>query len=354
MGFADAGGSLVELAAGIDALYMSGRGTLPGTLLERLEVAKLAALDSGTAQPFSMGGYDWQLQVGGRHMYRYLLSHEAAEVGMTASEKLPPVWVQPRSEALNSAGADGMVSWARNLLANEGAAIALGVSRIDLHSDWQGWYPTGDERHRFVCRARSLVTYEENAEFSGFTFGKRKTGSMTARIYDKTLEIEGNGHDWWIELWGERFDVARPVIRVEFECSRELLHEMGLSDPDDVLAAVGDLWAYCADEWLTFREPSEHHAASRWPVAAEWAAIQGSSLAVGSLPLARIKKGRSKGGLRLLMPLLNGCIASFAGWVGVVTIADACGRLPAYLTAYERTSGRSFADRVAEKIAARK
>ena len=232
MGLSGVGGSLVELAAGIDALYMSGRGTLPRELLDRLEVAKLAAIDTGVAQPFAMGGYDWQLQVGGRHKYRYLLFHEAAEVGMTASEKLPPVWVQPRSEALHSAGAAGMVSWARGLLANEGAAIVLGVSRIDLHSDWQGWYPTGDDRRRFVCRARSLVTYEENAEFTGFTFGKRKTGSMTARIYNKTLEIEGNGHDWWIELWGERFDAARPVIRIEFECSRELLHQMGLSDPD--------------------------------------------------------------------------------------------------------------------------
>lgn len=354
MGFDGVGGSLVELAAGIDALYMSGRGTLPAGLLDRLEVAKVAAVESNTAQPFSMGGYDWQLQVGGRRMYRYLLTHEAAEVGMTPREKIPPVWVQPRSEALHSAGPGAMVSWTRGLLANEGAAIVLGVSRIDLHSDWQGWYPTGDDRHRFVCRARSLVTYEENAEFSGFTFGKRNTGSMTARIYNKTLEIEGNGHDWWFELWGEAFDADRPVIRVEFECSRELLHEMGLSDPDDVLAASGDLWAYCAQEWLTYRQPSEHHAVSRWPIAAAWEAIQQSSLAVGSLPMSRIKKGRSKGGLRLLMPLLNGCVASFAALIGAGSITDVCRRLPAFLAAYEVSSGRTFLDRVTEKIATRK
>ena len=53
---------MVELASGVDALYLSGRGSLPASLLDRLEVARLIATDSGNAQPFAMGGYDWQLQ----------------------------------------------------------------------------------------------------------------------------------------------------------------------------------------------------------------------------------------------------------------------------------------------------
>lgn len=351
MGFNGAGGSLVELAAGIDALYLSGRGTLPAALLDRLELARVAAIEAGSAQPFSMGGYDWLLQPFGLLKYRFRLEHAGAVVGLTGSEHLPPVRVQARSEALHSMGADGVVSWVRGLLANEGAAIVLGVSRIDLHSDWQGWYPTGDDRRRFVCRARDLATYEDNAEFSGFSFGNRKTGSMTARIYDKTREIKGNGHDWWIELWGDRFNPELPVIRVEFELNRQLLREMGLSSPEDVVAAVGELWAYCTQSWLTYRDPSEHHELSRWPLATEWDAIQRSSLAGGSLPRARIDEGRARGGLRLLMPVLNGCVASFAALIGASSISDACRRLPLFLAAYEATSGRTFLHRVAAKIA---
>ena len=50
------------------------------------------------------------------------------------------------------------------------------------------------------------------------------------------------------------------------------------------------------------------------------------------------------------MPLLNGCMASFAVLMGVTTIADACARLPAELRWYELSSGRDFASRVAEKL----
>lgn len=345
---------MVELASGVDALYLSGRGSLPASLLDRLEVARLIATDSGNAQPFAMGGYDWQLQPFGLLKYRYRLEHPAAVVGLTASEHLPPVRVQARAEALHSVGAAGVVDWVRGWLANIDAPLVLGVSRIDLHSDWQGWDPTGDDRRRFICRAQALATYEANGELSGFLFGNRKTGSMTARIYDKTNEIAGNGHDWWITLWGDRLNPDRPVVRVEFEFSRDLLREMQLSDPDDVLAATGGLWAYASQQWLSYRDPSDHHEPSRWPLSPQWVAVQQSSLDDGSLPRARIDEDRAKGGLRLLMPLLNGCVVSFAALIGVNTIAEACRRLPVYLLSYETTSRRPFADRIAEKIAARK
>ncbi|MAT04282.1 MAG: hypothetical protein CL424_04465, partial [Acidimicrobiaceae bacterium] len=42
-----------------------------------------------------------------------------------------------------------------------------------------------------------------------------------ARIYDKTNEIAGNGHDWWHEVWGTAFDPDRTVLRVEFEFDTE-------------------------------------------------------------------------------------------------------------------------------------
>ena len=49
-----------EGTAGILSHHSSrpSRYALAGALLERLEVAKLAAVDSGTPPPFSMGEYD--------------------------------------------------------------------------------------------------------------------------------------------------------------------------------------------------------------------------------------------------------------------------------------------------------
>jgi hypothetical protein len=106
--------------------------------------------------------------------------------------------------------------WITGVFDNEGVDVGFTVSRIDLHADWQGWDVSGDDRHRFVCRAHDLATYEDNADLWGFSFGNRKSGSVTARIYDKTREIAGNGHDWWEELWGRgvRLGAAGPPRRV--------------------------------------------------------------------------------------------------------------------------------------------
>ena len=342
--------SLVELASGVDALYLSGRAALSTELLDRLEAGKLVAQYAAGAVPFAFGGEDWTIASHGLLKWSFRLDHPLAVLGLTRSLHLPALRVQARSEALHSLGADGFMRWLTQLLDQEEVSASFTVSRIDLHADWQGWQLTGDLRHRFVCRAHDLATYEDDFELSGFSFGNRKSGSMVARIYDKTREIAGNGHDWWIDLWGEAYDSAQPVLRVEFEFERACLKEMGLNRPEDVLAAVGGLWSYASQEWLTYRLPSQHERACRWPLAPEWEQIQQCALARGKLSLERIRAGATKGGLRLLMPLLNGCMTSFAMLMGVSTIADACARLPAELRWYELSSGRDFAVGVIEKL----
>lgn len=171
---------------------------------------------------------------------------------------------------------------------------------------------------------------------------------MTARIYDKTKEIQGNGHDWWIDLWGPAFSPESAVYRVEFEFGRESLREFELTTPAETVAAAASLWAY-ATEWLSYRTPSTHADRDRWPVAAEWEAIRRPSLRGQALPRERITKGRCRGELRRLTPALNGYVASFAAFAGHDTIEDACSALPEHLREYERRSGRAFCSRVHEK-----
>jgi hypothetical protein len=246
-------------------------------------------------------------------------------------------------------GAAGVVRWITGAVTNEGLPVRWAVSRIDLHADVQGWEPSGNDRHRFVCRAKMLATYEDDGELSGFTFGKRSSKSINGRIYDKTREIAKNGHDWWPEVWGVRCDPDRPVWRIEFELHRSVLKEMGLEDPYGTLASTGRLWAYAAREWLTYRRPSSHDRAARWPLAAEWERIQHVSLAGAAVPMDRIRAGRVAGGLRTAMPGINGYVGSFAAWTGYDTIEDACAALPEYLRAYEDNTGIPFIERVIEK-----
>lgn len=338
-----------ELASGVDALYLSGQGDLPGDLEARLALGKEAAQEAGDAVPFAFGGYDWLLQPSSLGKYRYRLEHPLMALGITPSERLPSFRVQFRAEALHSIGPRDVVGWIDSAFRNEEIPVSWTVSRIDLHADVQGWKLTGNDRHRFVCRADALATYEESGEFSGFTFGKRASKSVNGRIYDKTREVAGNGHDWWFDIWGDKYQEGSPVLRVEFELHRACLREMELGNPADVLDAVDRLWAYATNDWLSYRRRSAHQVPSRWPLAAEWRRVQLCSLAGDALPMARIVAGRTSGELRKLLPGLNGYVASLASWIGANTIEEVSAQLPYYLAAYEQQSRREFTDRVAEK-----
>jgi hypothetical protein len=339
-----------ELASGVDALYLSGRCDLPEPLVARLTAARETAREADGPVPFSFGGYDWEMQPHGLGRYHFRIDHPLAVVGLTTRERLPTLRVQTRAEALHSAmGPAGVVRWITSAITNEGLPIIWTVSRLDLHADVQGWNPTGNDRHRFACRAKTLATYEDDGALSGWTFGNRKSKTVNGRIYDKTREIAGNGHDWWHDIWGPKYDPAMPVWRIEFEFYRAILKEMGLSDPESVLAAVDRIWAYAANEWLTYRRPTNHDRTARWPLSAEWEKIQRVTLAGNALPMERIRAGRAAGGLRTSMPGINGYVATFAAWTGHDTIDDACAALPNYLRNFEATSGRTFIDRVTDK-----
>ena len=340
-----------ELASGVDALYLSGRTQLDADLVQRLTEAKSAAQDTGQPVPFEFGGYQWEAKPFGlTRNYGLRIDHPLAAVGFSTAEKIPSVRVQARAEALHSPlGPDGIVRWITTVMRNEGLPISWTVSRLDLHADVQGWVLSGNDRHRLVSRAKARATYEEDGTLSGFTIGKRKTKTINGRIYDKTLEIAGNGHDWWFDIWGDKFDCEHPVWRIEFELHRAVLKEMQLNEPADVLAATDRIWAYASRDWLTYRRPTGHDRPARWPLSPEWEKIQRVTLAGTALPIERIRAGRAVGGLRTTMPGLNGYATTFGAWTGHDDIDSMCAALPEYLRAYETTSGRTFADRVAEK-----
>lgn len=340
---------LTELASGVDSLYLSGRCELPATLLAELEAAKLDALNQGGPVGFEFGGYDWQLKSSSLHRYRYWLDHPLAAVGITPSDNLPALFVQFRSEGIHSMGANGLLAWLNSAVGNADLAPVWSVSRMDLHADWQGWTLTGDHRRRFVCRSRSLATYEEGPDLSGFSFGNRRSKTITARIYDKTNEIATKGGAWLFEVWGDAFDADLPGLRVEFEFSRNALREMTLHDPVTTLAQVDRMWAYATREWLTYRSLSNHSCVFRWPIAREWQQIQNATLAGSAIPMTRITDANRAADLERIMPGLTGYMATFGALTGNDTIDDACTALPNHLRAYENRSRRSYCSRVHER-----
>ena len=347
---ADSTSRLHELASGIDALYVSGRASIPQKFLEELERLRASALETGRSVPLAVGKAQFHVLSRGFGKYRYSLRNEFAQIGVTDSANLPALRIQPRAEYLHGVGPLEAVDRLADHLGSEVGPIALTVSRLDLFADFQGWALDGDSRHRFVCRARRRDLYEEDNTLTGSVFGSRGTGTVLARIYDKDRERQKKGTDYWLAVWGDRYVAGSPVWRVEFELGRQALAEYGIDTPVEAAAGAGGLWAAVSDDWLTYRTPSADGTRSRWPLAPEWKSIQFARVRGEAAGVDLLRASSRDGKLRILAPSLVGNLSDVGAVFGVDSIEEVSRLLPSLSAGYEKLSRRTFADRVREKM----
>ena len=340
---------VAELASGIDALYLSGRGTLRAELVEELahqrDLAE-AGLPAGMALgalPFAMSSRPWG-------KYRYCLEHPIGRVGFSESRHLPAIRVQPRSEFLHAVGPGQAVMLLTDLLEPLAPDLSFGVSRIDLYTDVTG-FPLGLDQHdRFLCRATSRRTYEVDGEVSGFDFGSRKGATVCARVYDKTLDVDRTGKDWWYEIWGEEHDPNDRVTRVELEIGRQALSsDFDLDGPSSVLEAVLGLWRYGAGEWLTHREPTADSNPTRWPLSRQWQVVQGARFEGAAVSLERLQQRGRAGSMRKLTPGLIGYLVAFGVQARTHDIDDTLRALDGHIRNDEIVRRKSFSERIEQR-----
>lgn len=340
------GAPLRELASGIDALYMSGHGTASPGLLQELEAHRAAAEEHREAVSVRVGDGHWRVEPRGLLKYRYCLSHEFGLMGVTDKDSLPRLRIQPRSEYLHAVGVRRALEWFRQQAEDAVPDVRLTGARLDLYSDWQGWDAGASDSARFLCRAGRLTTHRQDQAWTGYEFGRRKTGTVTARIYDKSRQVAQGGHDWWHEVWGSRRDNSMPVVRVEFEVGRAGLREFGLHTAEELREGAPRAWAALSTSWLTYRTRTADQTRSRWPVAPEWASVQSASFAEQAVGLERVKAGRHKGSLRKLSPGLVGYLAAVGAHTGAGDLETTLLALPQLVRDYEIVSRRTFAERV--------
>ncbi len=345
---------MVELASGVDAAYLSGRAELPAALFEVLEERRAAATEANSPVPLMLAGEEFGVEPRSFGRYRYRLVHRSGLVGVTPSDRLPALRVQPRAEFLHAVGpAEAFRFFERVGEGLAGGPVAWGLSRLDLFCDLQGWELVGDDRHRFVCRGQARVTHEEGEAFTGFEFGRRSSKTVCARIYDKSHQVESKGLDWWPRVWGDRYDESRPVLRVEFEIGRQGLGEYQVDTPWEGLAAAPRLWASVSSDWLTYRTRTADGTRARWPVAPAWAAVQTVSLRSDAVGMDRVRAGRRHGELRKLLPQLVGYLATTGAIVGTDDLASTLGAVRSLVADDEIRRHVPFEGRVAERVAAR-
>ena len=338
-----------ELASGVDALYLSGRAALPAQLLDELKALRSLADQQEGPVEIVLGGLTMQLQPRKWGLYRYCIDDPYARVGFTPKNKIPAIRVQPRAEFLHGAGVEFVVDWTRSVLESICGPVLLQVSRLDLFADFQGLSVSGDQRHEFVCRADVRHLFEDGEAFNGLQFGSRSSGTIFARIYDKTIESAKTGSLYWLDMWGERYESGLPVTRVEFELHREVLRQFGVSTPEEVLGVSGSLWHYLTHDWLTHRNPCADETKSRWPISEQWRTVQRAGMSEHSVGITRAYNAKQSGVLENMMPSLVGQLANFGALTNCESGIDLIPTLERHLQDFSRSSGRAMASRIAEK-----
>ena len=256
---------LEEVSSGIDTLNLSGTGELRPDIGEELQAHKDAAQESRAAIAFAMGDGGWSVLAHGMGRYRFCLVHEFGQVGVTDSRSLPALRIQPRSRFLHALGPGKAVEWLESQVEDLVPDVRLAASRLDVYADWLGFDLAGDRREEFVCRAGRLTTHEQGAGWTGFEFGRRATGTVAARIYDKTRQATEGGHDWWCDVWQRPLDAANPVTRVEFEVGRQGLREFGLDGAQEAIKTAPQIWRALTGSWLSHRTPNSDSIAPAGP-----------------------------------------------------------------------------------------
>jgi hypothetical protein len=314
-----------ELVSGIDALYLSGKVPLRSEDISELARFREDAIESHEPVLVMLGGEEFGLRPGSLNRYRFRLSHQNGEIGITTSEHLPQLRIQPRAHFLHAIGPAAAVEWFTAKCEAAFGPVVWSVSRLDLFADVQGWSFEGNDRDRFKCRARSTTLREIAGDFSGFNLGMRDTGTVMARIYDKTAEIKAKGGDQWFDIWGPRLDRDQPVIRIEFEVGRQGLAEFEITTVEEALSRAGGLWAALTQEWLTYRDRTSDATQSRWPVSDFWLFVQRAELRGNAIGLHRTRARRGAGEIRLLIPAFVGYLAGIARHFDVDTLDEALG-----------------------------
>src|SRR4051794_10186301 len=93
--------SVSIVAAGVDTLYLSGRGLVSDSLWRDLVERKAEAQESDSPVPFVVCGESVAVCPSGLNRYPIRLNHRYGFVGITSSSALPTVRFQPLAEFLH-------------------------------------------------------------------------------------------------------------------------------------------------------------------------------------------------------------------------------------------------------------
>ena len=314
---------------GIDSLYLSFKGTLKKEMMKELEMRKeYAQSDEENEQALASVVIDdnlLEVKDRGMGLYVYVLEDNWYQIQISSGKgRIPPVYVQLKSELLNCFGLYNAINHLRGLLKEiiEGPTEEL-VSRADLFVDFVTNADLGSiKRPQWVCRAKNFENFWKGQEFTGVSIGQG--GPIMARLYNKTLEIEGSFKDYFKPIWIKNgWDQKQTVWRLEFQLRREVLNQFKISKLIELTECSNDVWRYCTNDWLRLVEEEETKNRTRLETHPLWNEIQQVKFGPGTYTgVIRIVSRSRKANLKAIHLNGLGYLTAYAAEKGYDTVDE--------------------------------
>lgn len=257
------GGTVKILRTGIDSLYLSYPGTLAAETTIRLNKLKELAQSDNPAQvalaQYKADDHLFEVRDRGSRLFAYVLADHWYRISVASNKAkaLPLAIAQIASELLTLQGPLPAESVLRDVVDTLGHVDGVpGVSRVDLCVDFVTDYPLHLIRDEdWISRAKTIDRYTVHRQFSGFSIGGG--GALSARLYNKTLEIEHSGKTFFFDVWKRYgWQPGETVWRLEFQFRRTVLKELGVLTFPGLLETLGGLWGYAVRSWLRLVDPT--------------------------------------------------------------------------------------------------
>lgn len=275
------------LRTGVDSLYLSFKGDLFEEIEQKLTELKLLAQSDDPLEiaraVIEIENHRFEVFGRGRPNYPFIIKDGSFNIQLSksSSETLPLAYVQISSHCLTDSGFLRPVQELKKILHHLGSFTKVKVSRLDICCDFSTDVGFGELPDvGWISRSNKRNCYFENDLFSGFVFGQGSR--ISARLYDKTLEIKRSKKDYLKGLWwSEGWDMDCQVWRLEFQIMRSILVELGVLKFDDLVGTLDELWKYATSNWLRLVLPGKDKTKSRWPSHPLWVVLQQASFGGG-------------------------------------------------------------------------
>ena len=350
------------LRTGIDSLYVSYQGEL--TTESSIELKTLKELaQSNSPEKIALAqyfAYDHGFDVSdrGRHPFAYILRDNwyRIEIAKLGALRAPLAHSQISSELLTLKGPEKAVTDLTAIIEKIGLPSGPpNVSRVDLCVDFITDHPLNAIVDTdWVTKAKDMDRYSVQRQFSGWVIGR---GKISARLYNKTLEMNKKPRPYLEELWIESgWDGHQDVWRLEFQIRRDCLRDLDIITFENLMHNLAGLWNYSTQNWLRLSIPNENDKTqTRWPTAPVWESLQ-SAIWTGNDKLTR--KPPAKGRPPTYHYLFHTGLSAYHSFMAMEGINDPSEGAHAFHQAAKRYhdsrehfTGLDFYDYVAQKVA---